>query len=76
MHYDRFNMYKMPCAFMRSKRKESRNGKIKRGLNTKVHVAVDARGFPLKITTSDGILHVARNQKNYSKTLKRNSNIR
>ena len=50
-------MYKMPCAFVWSKRRKSRNGKIKRGLNTKVHVAVDARGLPLKIITSDGILH-------------------
>lgn len=57
MYYDRFNMYKMPCAFVWSKRRKSRNGKIKRGLNTKVHVAVDARGLPLKIITSNGILH-------------------
>lgn len=57
MYYDRFNMCKMPRTFVRSKRRESRNGKIKRGLNTKVHVAVDDRGLPLKIVTSDGVLH-------------------
>ncbi|MBQ9335642.1 MAG: transposase [Alphaproteobacteria bacterium] len=36
---------------------KSRHGSLKRGLNTKVHVALDAHGMPLKILISDGNVH-------------------
>ncbi|MBQ9335492.1 MAG: hypothetical protein IJS10_03035 [Alphaproteobacteria bacterium] len=50
-------LYKMSYACEWRKSWKSRHGSLKRGLNTKVRVAVDARGMPLKILISDGNVH-------------------
>ena len=41
-----------PCG--RSKRWQSRDEPHKRGLNTKLHLAVDARGMPVRVITTKG----------------------
>ena len=41
-----------PCG--RSKRRQSRHEPHKRGLNTKLHLAVDAHGMPLKAIVTKG----------------------
>lgn len=41
-------------ARCRRKRRESGYGSHKRGLNTKIHLAVDANGMPIRILVTEG----------------------
>ena len=54
MAHDRFNTCKSASPCSRCKGWQSRHGSLKRGLNTKLHVAVDAHGMPLKIIITKG----------------------
>ena len=52
-HY-RCNTHKSASPCGRRERRKSRNEPLKRGLNTKVHLAVDAHGMPVRIVITDG----------------------
>lgn len=57
MAYDRCNSYKSTPPFLWSQRRQSRNGGYKRGLNSKVHLAVDAFGMPVRFIVTTGTKH-------------------
>ncbi|MCR4624146.1 MAG: transposase, partial [Alphaproteobacteria bacterium] len=42
-------------ARLRSARRKPRNCPHKRGLNTKIHLSVDARGVPVRCIVTDGV---------------------
>ena len=44
----------MPSKCGRCDRRESRYGEYKRGLNTKIHIAVDSNGMPIRIIITKG----------------------
>jgi hypothetical protein len=52
--HDRCTLYKSPYGWMRSGRKESRDRAYKKRLNTKVPLAIDKRGEPVRILLSAG----------------------
>ena len=54
MAHDRFQSHKSSSARNRGKRWQPEYGSHKRGLNTKVHVAVDAHGNPIRIIVTTG----------------------
>ena len=49
MAYDRGQPYQSTSPWGRSKRRNPRDGAHKRGLNTKLHVAVDGHGMPVRV---------------------------
>ena len=51
---DRCKPHKSTSARSGRKRRKSSNGKNKRGLNTKIHMAVDANGMPVRIIVTEG----------------------
>lgn len=51
---DRRKPYQSSSARGRSQRRESSDGANKRGLNTKIHLAVDAHGLPLRVLITEG----------------------
>ena len=54
MAYDRCQSYQSSPSCGRSKRRKSGNEPHKRGLNTKLHLAVDANGMPVRFTLTEG----------------------
>jgi hypothetical protein len=50
----RCNLFQVfhPCS--RSKGRKSKDGSLKRGLNSKIHLAVDGRGMPVRIIVTEG----------------------
>lgn len=54
MAYDRRQSLQSASACGRCARWKSRNEPLKRGLNTKIHLAVDATGMPVRIVITDG----------------------
>ena len=54
---DRRKSYKSSSACCRSQRGESRHGAHKRGLNSKIHLAVDANGMPVRVCVTTGTVH-------------------
>jgi len=54
MAHDRRDTHKSAPSCIGRKRRESRDGALKRGLNTKIHLAVDAHGMPVRILITDG----------------------
>ena len=50
----RFNLCKRASAFIRCLRRESSYIKDKRGLNSKIHLAVNERGMPVKFIVTEG----------------------
>ena len=57
MANDRCESYQGAPARRRGKRRESRYGAHKRGLNSKIHLAVDANGMPVRIFVTAGTIH-------------------
>ena len=55
MDNDRRKLCQGSCARLRSERRKPRNRAHKRGLNTKIHLAVDARGVPVRCVVTDGV---------------------
>jgi len=55
MDNDRRQLCQSACARLRSARRKPRNCPHKRGLNTKIHLAVDARGVPVRCIVTDGV---------------------
>ena len=55
MDNDRRKLCQGSCARLRSERRKPRNRAHKRGLNTKIHLAVDARGVPFRCLVTDGV---------------------
>ena len=55
MDNDRRELREGACARLRSARRKPRNCPHKRGLNTKIHLAVDARGVPFRCIVTDGV---------------------
>ena len=51
---DRCNLCKGTSACSRSQGRQSGNGANKRGLNTKIHMAVDAAGKPVRFIVTSG----------------------
>ena len=60
----------MPYALKWRERWKSRHSGLKRGLNTKVHFTVDARGMPLKMLISDGNVHDSQRAEELNKDFK------
>ena len=54
MAYDRRKPYKSTSTRKRSSRRQPRYGAHKRGLNSKIHLAVDAHGMPVRILITEG----------------------
>ena len=54
MAHDRCQPYKSPSSCRWSCRRQSRNESHKRGLNTKLHLAVDAHGMPVRAFITQG----------------------
>ena len=55
MDNDRCQLCQGSHARLRSERRKPRNRANKRGLNTKIHLAVDARGVPVRCIVTDGV---------------------
>ena len=55
MDNDRRELCQGSRARLRSERRKSGNRSHKRGLNTKIHLAVDARGVPVRCVVTDGV---------------------
>ncbi len=55
MDNDRRKLRQSAHARVRSARRKPRNCSHKRGLNTKIHLAVDARGVPVRCVVTDGV---------------------
>ena len=53
--HDRRQLCQSACARLRSARRKPRSCPYKRGLNTKIHLAVDARGVPVRCIVTDGV---------------------
>ena len=51
---DRCELYKTTSICIRGKRGKSSNGQNKKGLNTKIHLAVDANGMPVRVIVTEG----------------------
>ena len=54
---DRRKLCKGSSTCRRSSRRESGHGTYKRGLNSKIHLAVDAHGMPVRIFVTAGTTH-------------------
>src|SRR5271163_858065 len=54
MALDRCQPHQSPSACGGSQRRQSRHGPHKRGLNTKIHLAVDALGLPVRVLITPG----------------------
>ena len=54
MAYDRCKSYQSTSTRSRSKGRKSGHVPNKRGLNTKIHLAVDANGMPVRILVTEG----------------------
>lgn len=54
MAHDRCELLQGPSARRRSAGRQPGHGPYKRGLNTKIHLAVDARGLPLRVVVTEG----------------------
>jgi len=54
MAHDGCQSHQGPSSWGRSKRGQSRDESLKKGLNTKVHLAVDAHGMPVRIVITHG----------------------
>ena len=54
MAYDRRKPYKSPSPRKRRSRRKPRHGDNKRGLNSKIHLAVDAHGMPVRVLVTSG----------------------
>ena len=50
----RYHSLQSPPACGRSQRRQSRDGQNKRGLNSKIHLAVDAHGMPVRFFVTAG----------------------
>lgn len=57
MAHDRWKSYKGSPSWDRSKRRQPRYESNKRGLNTKIHLAVDAHGMPVRVIVTEGTTH-------------------
>ena len=57
MAHDRRQSYQGSPARNRGKGWKSRYGAHKRGLNSKIHLAVDAHGMPVRILVTSGTVH-------------------
>ena len=55
MDHDRRELRQSACARLWSARRKPGNRPHKRGLNTKIHLAVDARGVPVRCIVTDGV---------------------
>ena len=55
MDNDRRKLCQGSCARLRGERGKPGNRAHKRGLNTKIHLAVDARGVPVRCVVTDGV---------------------
>ena len=55
MDHDRRELRQGACARLRGARRKPGNRPHKRGLNTKIHLAVDARGVPVRCIVTDGV---------------------
>nr|MCR4555718.1 IS5 family transposase [Alphaproteobacteria bacterium] len=55
MDNDRRQLCQSACARLRSARRKPRNCPNKRGLNTKIHLSVDARGVPVRCIVTNGV---------------------
>ena len=55
MDHDRCVVHKGAHACLRSQRRESRNRTLKRGITSKVHLAVDKNGVPVRCIVTDGV---------------------
>ena len=55
MDNDRRELCQGAHARLRSERRKPGNLSHKRGLNTKIHLAVDARGVPVRCVVTDGV---------------------
>jgi len=55
MDNDRRELRQSACARLRGERRKSGNHPHKMGLNTKIHLAVDARGVPVRCVVTDGV---------------------
>ena len=54
MAYDRCFIHKSSSARSRGKGRQPGYGADKRGLNTKIHLAVDSFGMPVRVIVTDG----------------------
>ena len=54
MAYDRCKPHQSASACCGSTWRQSGHGPYKRGLNTKIHLAVDAHGMPVRILVTEG----------------------
>ena len=54
MAYDRRFLYQSSPSRSRSKGRQPSHGAHKRGLNTKIHLAVDSFGMPVRVIVTDG----------------------
>ena len=55
MDNDRRELREGACARLRSARRKPGNRAHKRGLNTKIHLSVDARGVSVRCVVTDGV---------------------
>ena len=55
MDYGRRELREGACARLWGTGRKSGNRADKRGLNTKIHLAVDARGVPVRCVVTDGV---------------------
>ena len=55
MDHDRRELREGACARLRSARRKPGDRAHKRGLNTKIHLFVDARGVPVRCVVTDGV---------------------
>ena len=55
MDHDRRELRQSACARLRSTKWKPGNRTHKRGFNTKIHLAVDARGVPVRCVVTDGV---------------------
>lgn len=57
MAHDRCQPYQSPSARHRGSRRQSGYGQDQRGLNSKIHLAVDAKGMPVRIFNTAGTVN-------------------
>ena len=69
MANDRCNICKGTSAFCRSQGRQSGDGAYKRGLNTKIHMAEDADGKPVRFIVTSGTTVVCTQAKDLIKNI-------
>ena len=57
MAYDRRKLYKGSCRCIRRSWRQSRYRPLKRGLTSKIHLAVDANGMPVRVIITSGTVN-------------------